>query len=316
MGTLDELKPILRAVKEGDITAKEGLNKLQRHGKPLCEVELNLHPKVLRCGLKAFEQYEYILSETGNVVVVAGRPGGGKSALVSQIGYEVSKTGGRVVMVSLEMTAAMIKARLLAVAAEVPIKKLGLPVNAAKVKAGMSVLDSCNLCVIDTPGLTARAVIQKCLDEHQAEPIKLVIIDWIGLLQFDNTNRANEVGEAIRLFRFELAQRLRIPVVIVAQMNRAVDAKIWAAKLKKDPLAENVRPDLADLSESSKIEANADCVMMVRRPCLYNPGRSRSDFMVFVLKNRNGTTQDFSLRFSEELVKFYDGEDIDPGSLI
>lgn len=295
--------------------AKKVLEQHLTHGTRLANIHINTATKPLKCGFPSMEFYEYLVQGEGNMIVIAARPGNGKSAIAAQIGLNVSEWG-RTLLFSLEMKKEALKKRLLAVTAGVAIKKLGEPALQAKVAAALERQSHFKLDIIDDMALTINDIITKTYDEHNREPLNLVIIDYIGIIKVDNSSRAISLGEVAKRIKKEIADKLKIPVIVLAQMKRGFEdryarARMEYEKAKQYPTGANdkimdIRPALEDLGESSGLEHAADVVMFLHRPCLVDPDANDSLFKVFVAKNRNGEVKDFELEFSATMTKFID----------
>jgi replicative DNA helicase len=291
---------ILDQAKNKEISPKEALDKVLKHSSRLSEIPLNLSSKPLVCGFPTIERYEYLLSGEGNLVIMAARPGNGKTSFACQLGLNVSGHS-RVLMFSLEMKKETLKKRLLSVLSRVPIKKLGHPAFASRVKRAEDDLDLYRFDIIDKSGLNIHDIITRVHDENSREKVSMVIIDYIGMIQVSKDSRAQSIAEVARRLKDDLADKFKIPVIVLAQMNRDFDSRKVAASKDNE-----VRPTLADIGESSGIEHAADVVMFLHRPCLYDQASPPSLFKVYVAKNRNGEVKDFSLEFIDELTKFVD----------
>lgn len=297
---MKEKNQLVSLVEKGQLTPTEAVVRFNKHSTRLNDINIDFISRPLKCGLPTIEKYEYILANEGNLVVMAARPGNGKTALACQIGIEVAKHG-RTLLFSLEMRKEALAKRLTSVLSGVAIKKLGLPVNSDRVSRAMRDLSTYRFDIVDTPGLTVDEILTKTYDEYRNEPIDLVIVDYIGIVKVNNELRATGMGEVAKRLKRDLADRLKIPVLVLAQMNRSFDAR--QASAGED---EEVRPNLADIGESSGIEHAADVVMFLHRPCLVDNTKPANLFKVYVSKNRNGEVKDFNLDFSDELTKFID----------
>lgn len=302
-------------------TPQEILEKHLTHSTRLGNIDLELDVKSLTCEFPSIEHYGYLLKGKGTLVVVSARPGNGKTALTSQIALNVSKYG-RALYFSLEMKKEALRQRLIAVTSGVPIKSLAHPIHKDRVRKAAEEQSTYRFDIIDDPGLTTAKIITKSLDEAQKEPIDLIVIDYVGLISFDNSQRALAMSMAVEDLKKKLAEKLKVPVILIAQMKRGFEdrysrAKMEFEKAKQYPKSElnhkllEIRPTLEDLAESSGLEKHADVVMFLHRPHLLDPDEfSPSLFNVFVCKNRNGEATDFNLEFSQSLTRFEDHGDV------
>ncbi|MBC6437185.1 MAG: replicative DNA helicase [Rhodobacteraceae bacterium] len=203
-----------------------------------------------------------------DLLILAGRPAMGKTALATNIAFNIARRGqaeggGTVGMFSLEMSAAQLAGRVLAGAAQVPsdaIRKGNMTqAEFQRFLYAAQDLEACPLYIDDTPALpvsqlAARARRQK----RTSEGLDVLIIDYLQLVRPNKAreNRVNEVAEITAGLK-ALAKDLNIPVVALSQLSRQVESR------------EDKRPQLADLRESGSIEQDADVVMFVFREEYY-----------------------------------------------
>lgn len=293
---------IIQKAKSGDLDLDAALVESQRAGTHVRDIQIDLDKQALKCGLWAIEKNQYILGNRGHMVVMAARPGGGKTALGAFIALEVAKKG-KVLFYSLEMSKEAIGERLVSTISGHTTNSFR--VNATRVKDAKENLDKRHLRIMDDPNLSTSNFIRSVLDENRIEKVDLVVLDYIQLLsQSQDDKRHLDLGVISYKIKRELADKLGIPVLILAQMNQKIDdrfaqAQIWGK-------SENVRPLLSDMGESSGIAKAADVVMFLHRPCLIDPKQPRSLYKVYIAKNRSGVTNDFELRFSESSTSFSD----------
>jgi replicative DNA helicase len=239
------------------------------------------------------------------LIILAARPSVGKSALALTLALNVARQGTPVQIESLEMGERQVMTRLLSLSSRVP---------AARIRDG-------DLEEADWPGLVAAAgelqqlPIRACFDPGrtlgeisasarrgvEAHGVGLLVVDYLGLVQPDapGENRRLEVETASRGIK-RLARKLKIPVVVLAQLNRAQDARSKAER----------RPRLSDLRETGQIEADADQVWLLDRPVMAGPDSDDEDradpsqATVYVAKNREGETGECALRYRASLTRF------------
>ncbi len=249
----------------------------------------------------------------GDLVILAARPGVGKTAFALNLAVNAAKAGTAVAFFSLEMSAGQLTQRILCADALVSLSK----VRSGNVQQGDwgAIVDASNrlshveMYIDDTPGLSimeARAKARRVLRHIVGTEKKgLIIIDYLQLMQPPKVrrdgNRAVEVGEISRGLKV-LAKEMGMPVIALSQLNRAVEMRG-----KK-------RPMLADLRESGSIEQDADIVMFIDRSMSEEEAddSSRPDLNqaeLQVAKHRNGPTRDITLSFSPEFTKFGDWVD-------
>ncbi|MDQ3991448.1 MAG: replicative DNA helicase [Actinomycetota bacterium] len=240
--------------------------------------------------------------QPGNLIVIAARPGVGKSSFVTNVARNIAVDGGEpVAMFSLEMSRWEIAMRLLCAEARVPWDKVRAVkvaaedwiriVEAAEVldRAPLSIVDSGNVTIVDI-----RAKARRMAASQQG--LKLLIVDYLQLMSSHHRvdNRQQEIAEISRSLKL-LAKELDIPVIAVSQLNRDPERRT------------DKRPQLADLRESGAIEQDADVVMFIHREDLAtgNP-EDRGKAQIIVAKHRNGPTESVDMTFLAHLTQFKD----------
>ncbi len=246
----------------------------------------------------------------GDLVILAARPGVGKTAFALNLATNAAKAGVAVAFFSLEMSAGQLVQRIIGAEARVSLSKL----RSGKVAEGdwgeiadaSARLSGLEMYIDDTPGLSimeARAKARREL-RHIVGTDKrgLIIVDYLQLMQPPvvrrDGNRAVEVGEISRGLKV-LAKEMDMPVIALSQLNRAVEMRG-----KK-------RPMLSDLRESGSIEQDADIVMFIDRSMdeVEAESNDRPDLgtaTLIVAKHRNGPTRDITMSFNPEFTKFGD----------
>ena len=232
--------------------------------------------------------------------VIAGRPALGKTSLTMQIAEHVGVDQGRPVGVfSLEMTAVQLVVRMICSRARVNI--MSLNENGRLTQGDMEKLATAavkiagsKLHINDQSGLSILQLRSKARRMFQQHKIELFVIDYLGLLHSTNrkaTNRQQEVAD-ISLGVKNLAKELKVPIILLSQLNREADK-------------EARRPQLSDLRESGAIEQDADLVGM-----LYKPDPKADEkapvlpVNLFVAKHRNGPVGDVQLLFHRGHTRF------------
>jgi replicative DNA helicase len=221
----------------------------------------------------------------GQMVVVAGRPGSGKSSLLCQVANRVAQTSGKLsVILSYEMQATDIVMRLLSAATGVKLGDLML----GKIPDGMDQvvareaekLASTNLLIDDNPPNTITGVKSYMRRLARRSELGLVSLDYLQLMggsgNRPGANRENEVSEISRGIK-TMAMELKIPFVAASQLNRGLESRPG-----------DKRPQLSDLRESGSIEQDANCVVMCHRPYMYDQQQPENEAELIVAKNRNG----------------------------
>ena len=237
--------------------------------------------------------------QKGNLVVIAARPGVGKSSFVTNLARNVSvDSGAPVAMFSLEMSRFEIGMRLLCGEARVPWDKVRSGrvaagdwtriVEAAEVlhEAPLYIVDSGNVNIVDIRAKARRL-------RSRPQGLGLIIVDYLQLMSGAtirrNDNRQQEIAEISRSLKL-LAKELDIPVIAVSQLNRDPERR------------QDKRPQLSDLRESGAIEQDADIVMFIHRDDQDVQNKGRAD--IIVAKHRNGPTDTVPLTFLPHLTLF------------
>jgi replicative DNA helicase len=269
-----------------------------------------------------------------DLIVAAGRPGMGKSALGTNMavaaarrfvrdiaeGLEPSESAGApAVIFSLEMSADQLATRILAEESGITSENLRTgrisQQEFRELARAAAELEGLPLYIDDTPALTIAALRTRARRLKRQKGIGLVVVDYLQLLQGSgrnsNDNRVQEISEISRGLK-QLAKELDVPVIALSQLSRAVEQR------------EDKRPQLSDLRESGSIEQDADIVLFIYREDYYlaakQPPEDHPDFAewqeqmgraygraeVIVAKQRHGATGKVHLKFDSRITKFSD----------
>jgi replicative DNA helicase len=238
--------------------------------------------------------------QNSELVIVAARPSVGKTAFALNLVRHIAvEEGHPAFFVSLEQSRIELAERLLCCQSRVNSHKLrtGHPNSEEMQKlidAG-GVLSKAKLFIDDTPGQGMMRIAANARRLKLRHKIKLVVIDYLQLIEPDNRrdSRQEQVAHLSRRLKF-LARELQIPVVSLAQVNRSSEDR------------QDHRPRLADLRESGAIEQDADTVLLLHRPELYEPGQHEGILEVIVGKQRNGPTGEVTLAYLKQFMRFED----------
>ncbi len=274
---------------------------------------------------------------SSDLIIVAGRPGMGKSALGTNIGFAAAqrylrdmedgiapeKSGGAAVaLFSLEMSADQLATRILAEQSGISSESLRMgkisKQEFRQLARAAAELESLPFYIDDTPGLTIAALRARARRLKRQKNIGMVIVDYLQLLQGtgrnSNDNRVNEISEISRGLK-TLAKELNVPVIGLSQLSRAVEQR------------EDKRPQLSDLRESGSIEQDADIVLFIYREDYYlankQPAEDHPEFAtwqeemgrvyglaeILVSKQRHGATGKVRVKFDSRITKFSDRAD-------
>ncbi len=236
----------------------------------------------------------------GHLIVIAGRPGLGKSAFAANVAQNVAIRQRRPVGIwSLEMTEKELALRMLCSESDVPsaiVRKgfLSRDQWGRLIKAGRTLAES-PLYVDDTAALSITHLEGRIRRAVEDQGIVLAVVDYLQLVHprpgRREENRASEVGRISGALK-DLAKSLGIPVIALSQLSREVTKR------------SGFRPSLADLRESGAIEQDADVVAFVHREHAYNQEAPPAGAEVIVAKNRHGGTGDLPLVWVGETTTF------------
>jgi replicative DNA helicase len=220
----------------------------------------------------------------GQMIVIAARPGVGKSTLGLDFCRAASiRQSTPSAIFSLEMTGAEISMRLLSAEAKVPIHHMrggGMSEDDwNRIGRAMPRVQSAPILIDDSPNLTMPEIRAKARRMHKQHGIGLVVIDYLQLMTSGKRveNRQVEVSEFSRQIKL-LAKELELPVVAISQLNRMSEQ------------GGDKKPQLSNLRESGSIEQDADIVLLVHRPEIYGDDERKGEADLIVAKNRSGPT--------------------------
>jgi replicative DNA helicase len=250
-------------------------------------------------GFDDFDRYTAGL-QPSDLIIIAGRPSMGKTALALNIGYNAAKaTKKGVAVFSLEMSKMQLGMRLLGFDAQIDATKLRT--GALRDKDWLRLTESANqlselpIFIDDTSGLNVLEIKAKCRRLAKKNALCLVIVDYLQLIlgRSSSESRQLEISEISRSLK-ALAKDLDVPVIALSQLNRKVEDR------------PNKRPQLADLRESGAIEQDADVIAFIYRDELYHPTTEENQNIaeIILAKQRNGPTGYFKLTFQKEYTRF------------
>ena len=237
----------------------------------------------------------------GELILVAARPGMGKTSIAMNIALHVAKTAGKTVAVfSLEMSREQLVSRLRAGEGLIPSQNLLTgqlsPDEWKRVGTAAQSLYTTDMRIDDNPTLTVADMSAQC---RRLSNLGLVVIDYLQLMQssggnknYSNENRQQVVSDMSRMLKI-MAKELNIPVICLSQLSRNCETR------------PNKRPVLSDLRESGAIEQDADVVIALYRDGYYNREAENPNLAeAIVLKNRKGQTGTVNLTWLPEYTTF------------
>ena len=237
--------------------------------------------------------------QPSDFILIAARPSMGKTAFSLSILDNVTcKKGKAAAIFSLEMSKEQLVNRLLAMESLIDAQNIRTGNLSDEdwdhLSEAAETIGGSNLIIDDTPGISITELRSKCRKYKMEQDIQLVIVDYIQLMTSGgrSDNRQQEISDISRSLK-SLARELKVPVIALSQLSRAVE--------KRD----DHRPMLSDLRESGAIEQDADVVMFLYRDDYYNKETEKKNIAeVIIAKQRNGPIGTTELVWLPELTKF------------
>ncbi|MEM7442293.1 MAG: replicative DNA helicase [Pseudomonadota bacterium] len=264
--------------------------------------------------------------QKSDLIILAGRPGMGKSALAANIAFNAAKaylnSGGKEGAVSgffaLEMSAEQLATRILSEESEIPSEKIrkgemSKKADFPRLVTAANLIDRVPLFIDDTAGLTLTQLRTRALRLKRQHNLGMIVVDYLQLMRPSGSsrtdNRVQEISEITRGLKM-IAKDLDLPVLALSQLSRAVEQR------------EDKRPQLADLRESGSIEQDADVVSFIYRDAYYvgkrEPSMGTPDHVewqaemdkvhnladLIIAKQRHGPTGTVRLHFEGAYTRF------------
>ena len=239
--------------------------------------------------------------QSSDLIIIAGRPSMGKSALavcIAEYAGVIEKLP--VGFFSLEMSKEQLVQRMLCSHAKVDAHKVRSgflsPQDWPRLTAAAGKLSDAPIFIDDAPAISVLELRAKARRLKSRHDIKLIVLDYLQLMRGSTTseNRQQEISEISRSLK-AIAKELHIPVIAISQLSRAVEAR------------QDHRPQLSDLRESGAIEQDADVVVLLLREEYYNPTEENKGIAdVIIAKQRNGPVGTIKLSFMKEYMRFSD----------
>ena len=248
--------------------------------------------------------FNYINNATGGLhggelVIIAGRPGMGKSSFAVNIAEHAAINENiPVAIFNLEMSKSMIVNRIICSQALVDSQNVRKgdfqPEDWQKICEVIDKLSAAPIYIDDSSSITVSEIRAKCRRLKQTKNLGLVVIDYLQLMQGSKRadNRQQEISEISRSLKV-LAKELDVPVIALSQLSRTSETR------------SDKRPMLSDLRESGAIEQDADIVMFLYRDDYYNVDSTQKNIAeVIIAKQRSGSTGTFKLGWQGRYTKF------------
>jgi replicative DNA helicase len=250
-----------------------------------------------------FKDFDRITAgfQPGDLVIVAGRPSMGKTALAINMATNAAlRTKVPTAIFSLEMSKESLVMRMLAAEGRISGERIRngklIATDWPKLARACGMLTEAPVYIDDSGGMTITELRSKCMRLHQEKALGLVMIDYLQLMsgRGGNEGREKEISEISRGLK-ALAKDLKIPVVALSQLNRSLEQR------------QDKRPMMSDLRESGAIEQDADLIVFVYRDEYYNEDSADKGLAeVIIGKQRNGSTGTVKLKWWKEFIRFAD----------
>ncbi|MCF7869796.1 MAG: replicative DNA helicase [Candidatus Omnitrophica bacterium] len=239
--------------------------------------------------------------QKGDLIIVAGRPSMGKSALVTSItGHVAINKKIPVGIFSLEMSKEQLMQRFLCAEAKVEVNRVRTgflsPPEWPSLTAAAGKLSEAPIYIDDTPAMNIFEIRAKARRLKAHHDIQLILVDYLQLIRGSGRaeSRQQEISKISQGLK-ALAKELSIPLIAVSQLSRAVESR------------EGHRPKLSDLRESGAIEQDADLVVLLFRQEYYQPSDENKGIAeAIIAKQRNGPVGTVNLAFLKEYMRFAD----------
>jgi replicative DNA helicase len=237
--------------------------------------------------------------QAGDLIIVAGRPSMGKTALAVNIA-ENAAIGAKVptAIFSMEMPSQQLAFRMISSLGRVDQSHLRTgqfpDEDWSRINTAVQLMSDAPLFIDDTPGMSPTEIRARARRLQREHGLGLIVVDYLQLMQVpgNKENRATEISEISRNLK-ALAKELALPIIALSQLNRSVEQRT------------DKRPVMSDLRESGAIEQDADMIIFIYREEVYNKETPRKGIAdVTIAKQRNGPIGDFPLTFVGRYTKF------------
>lgn len=288
-------------------TQELGLESGKRKGEALVELYESLYADPVHGGISSgYEKLDGFTGgfKPGELIIVAGRPSMGKTALVLNLAYNAASKGTVVDFFSLEMSEKQLYQRLISRMASIDASKWHNPFRIFSDKETRKANEALNTCykmpfqIHDQGKLTLdeiRARIQKTRRENENAPC-LVVIDYLQLIPIEGKFERHDlaIGSITRELK-QMAKQYKVPIILLSQLSRSVEQR------------QDKRPLMSDLRDSGSIEQDADIVMLLYREGYYKRDFEGHDTEINLVKHRNGPVGTVRLKFVKEFSWFVSG---------
>jgi replicative DNA helicase len=241
--------------------------------------------------------------QASELIIVAARPSMGKTAFCLNVATQAAVDGFGVAVFSLEMSKEALVQRMLCAEARVDSQAVRRGTlrdpDFTRLARAAGILQSCPVWIDDSPSLTLLEMRSKARRLKVENDVRLIVVDYLQLMKSPEyaENRVQEISDISRSLK-GLARELNIPVIALSQLSRASEQR-----------GGERRPILSDLRDSGAIEQDADVVLFIHRPEMYQREDSEGNSLegvaeVIVGKHRNGPTGTVNLYFHKQFTRF------------
>lgn len=237
--------------------------------------------------------------QPSDLVIIAGRPSMGKTALAINVAEHAAIKGKlSVAIFSMEMPGEQLAMRMMSSLGRIDQHKIRTGKlqddDWPRLTSAVEILKDAKLFIDDTPALTPAELRARCRRIKRESGLDMVVVDYLQLMQVPGTteNRATEISEISRSLK-AMAKELSVPVLALSQLNRSLEQR------------PNKRPVMSDLRESGAIEQDADVIIFIYRDEVYNedsPDKGKAE--IIIAKQRNGPIGTVNLTFLGQYTRF------------
>ncbi len=236
----------------------------------------------------------------GDLIILAARPGMGKTAFALNLALNAWKNGHEVGIFSLEMPYEQLVLRMISTESGIPHHRIRTGNIGSEEWLELTnvatALDEAKIFIDDSPSISILEVKNRARKLKLKHNLKFLVIDYLQLIVHDQKteNRTQEISLISRSLK-SLAKELDIPIVALSQLSRSLESR------------GDKRPLLSDLRESGSIEQDADIVTFIYRDAVYHPETENPNLAeIIISKHRNGPTGSCNVYFDGALTKFVD----------
>ena len=237
--------------------------------------------------------------QPADLIIIAGRPSMGKSALAVGIGQHAAiNLGATVAVFSLEMSAESLAMRMIASEGRIEGARLRTGALDAehwpRISRAAGAIAEARIYIDDTPGATIEHIERECDGLAEREGLHLIVVDYLQLAEASDKRLPREqvIAKNSRGLK-ALAKKYNVPVVALSQLNRSLEQR------------QDKRPVMSDLRESGAIEQDADVIAFIYRDVVYNPETEKpSQAEIIIGKQRSGPLGTAHVAFVGEYTRF------------